>query len=185
MIGARETWPRFGSQWQDQILDAARQQVCWPKYGNPAMFECWRWDDEWIYHAIDHGLDGGRGGSYRFTDGRWLPRRLPASGWSLDLPANRIRRFDPMCHEELAGPEPSPYRVRAWHESGVDIGGDLGVRDVVILEYQIGGTSGPAERFYLAHGAGWYLWTRDDGVRVAFTRRGGPAVSAIQTRCSW
>ena len=25
------------------------------KYGNPRRFECWRWDDEFIYHAVDHG----------------------------------------------------------------------------------------------------------------------------------
>jgi hypothetical protein len=188
VVGDRETWPRYGSQWQDQLVDAVRQQVCWTKYGNGGMFECWRWDDEWVYHVVDHGLDGGRGGSYRFTDGRWLPRRLPTAGWALDLPANRIRRFDAMCRES-PGTDPFPYRVRAWHEPGVDIGGDLGVRDVVVLEYQAydrsAGVTSAAERFYLARGAGWYLWTRADGVRVAFSRRGGPLVPALQTACVW
>jgi hypothetical protein len=189
LVGDRETWPRYGSQWQHQIADLSRQQVCWTKYGNPAMFECWRWDDQWVYHVIDHGLDGGRGGSYRFTDARWMPRRVPASGWSLDLPANRVRRFDATCREDPARAEAFPYRVRAWHEPQVDIGGDLGVRDVIVLEYQTyqpgEAVSGLAERFYLARGAGWYLWTRGDGVRVAFTRRGGPVVSTIRTACVW
>jgi hypothetical protein len=187
LVGDRETWPRYGSQWQDQIVDLTRRQVCWAKYGNSRMFECWRWDDEWVYHVIDHGLDGGRGGAYRFTDGRWLPRYLPTSGWSLDLTGNRIRRFDAAC-TETAGVDPFPYRVRAWFEPGVDIGGDLGVRDVVVLEYgvhPVDATVGLTERFYLARGAGWYLWTRSDGVRVVFARRGGPVVSEIETRCVW
>lgn len=188
LVGQPDTWPRQGSQWQHQIVDATRQQVCWAKYGNPAMFECWRWDDDWIYHVIDHGLDGGRGGSYRFTDGRWLPRHLPRTGFSLDLPSNLIRRYDGSCLEQ-ASPQSFPYRLRAWHESNIDAGGDLGVRDVVVLEYQAYHpgeiTSGAAERFYLARGAGWYLWTRVDGVRVAFNRRGGPALPALETRCTW
>ena len=47
------------------------------KYGNPRRFECWRWDDRFIYHAVDHGLDGDSNESYMFTDGRWLARDHP------------------------------------------------------------------------------------------------------------
>ena len=44
-----------GSHGQNQIVDLARREVCWVKYGNPRRFECWRWDDQFIYHAVDHG----------------------------------------------------------------------------------------------------------------------------------
>jgi hypothetical protein len=175
VVGAQTLWPRMGNQYQHQIVEPSR--VCWTKYTLGWMFECWRWDAEWIYHDIDHALDGRRWEYYTFSDGRWLPRRLAVDGvWELSLPANRIRFVDAQCQ-----PEPeraSPYRVRAWFEPAVDAGGDLGVRDLVVLEYQPDpehAAPGTAERFYFARGAGWFLWTRADGPRVAFNRVGGIA----------
>ena len=126
-------------------------------------------------YEIDHDVQ--RWVYYTFSDGRWLPRRLAVEGvWELMLPANRIRFVDADCH-----PQPecaSPYRVRAWFEQAIDAGGDLGVRDLVVLEYQPDpdhAAPGTAERFYFARGAGWFLWTRADGPRVAFNRLGGIA----------
>src|SRR4051812_6465388 len=78
LIGDAALWPRGGSHGQNQIVDVSRREVCWVKYGNARRFECWRWDDQFIYHAVDHGLDGDSNESYRFTDGRWLARRVPA-----------------------------------------------------------------------------------------------------------
>ena len=186
LVGSPETWPRRGDQAQHQLVDTMRQEVCWTKYANPAMFECWRWDNEWVYHVIDHGLDGGKGGSYRFTDGRWLPRWLPSDGWSLDVRDNRIRPFDLTCREEAD--RSFPYRLRASLVPNMDAGGDLGVRDTLVLEYRPydpeNAGVGVAEQFYFAEGAGWFLWTRA-GARVAFNRRGGPAVPALRTFCYW
>jgi hypothetical protein len=51
-------------------------------------------------------------------------------------------------------------------------------RDTLVLEYQPDpehGAAGTLESFYFAKGAGWFLWTRSDGVRVAFNRIGGVA----------
>ena len=78
LIGDTSLWPRSGRHGQNQIVDVARREVCWVKYGNPRRFECWRWDDQFIYHAVDHGLDGDSNESYMFTDGRWLARFIPA-----------------------------------------------------------------------------------------------------------
>ena len=54
-----------------------------------------------------------------------------------------------------------------------------GIRDTLVLEYEpydpSNGQSGGRERFSFARGAGWFLWTRSDGARVTFNRRGGPA----------
>ena len=78
----------------------------------------------------------------------------------------------------MAQPErPAPYRVQARFEPRVDAGGDLGVRDAIVLEYQPDpgrGLAGTAEQFYFARGAGWCLWTRGED-RVAFNRLGGVA----------
>ena len=56
LIGEASTWPRRGSHGQNQVVDLARQEVCWTKYGNVRRFECWRWDNSFIYHAVDHAL---------------------------------------------------------------------------------------------------------------------------------
>ncbi len=177
VIGARELWPRVGDQAQHQIVDLDGRRVTWTKYALGWMFESWRWDDVWIRHEVDHGIDRRRWEHYTFSDGRWLPRWLPRAGWALDVADNRITWVDRQCQPQ---PErPFPYRVRAWLEPDVDAGGDLGIRDTLVLEYEpydpSNGQSGGRERFYFARGAGWFLWTRSDGARVTFNRRGGPA----------
>jgi hypothetical protein len=187
LIGDPALWPRMGDQYQTQVVDLARQEVCWIKYGNPGMYECWRWDPSVVRHAIDHALDGGanRGKSYRFSDGRWLPRRLPPDGWRLDVPQNQVTYVNASCTAQPA--IPFPYRLRAWVEPARDLGGDLGVREVLVLEYEpydpAHVANGAAERFYFARGAGWFQWTRVDGVRVVFNRLGGPRPEAIERTC--
>jgi hypothetical protein len=177
IIGAPETWPRHGlpNHYQHQTVDADR--VCWTKYTLPWSYECWRWDSAHIYHAVDHAIDGNRRWEhYIFSDGRWLPRRLVKGEiWSLDLLDNRLTWFDSACNR--ADERPAPYRVRAWYEGVMDAGGDLGLRDVIILSYQPNpdrAEPNTGEHFYFAKGAGWYRWTR--GTReVTFNRLGGVA----------
>src|SRR5437762_152521 len=112
LIGDAALWPRVGNHGQNQVVDPARQEICWTKYANPRRFECWRWDDAYVYHAVDHALDGDINDSYSFTDGRWMPRYLPdaataAAPWSLDVAQNRITWFDPSC---VIDPARSPHR---------------------------------------------------------------------------
>jgi hypothetical protein len=172
VVGDPALWPRLGDQHQHQVL--ASDRVCWTKYSLGWMFECWRWDDRWIYHEVDHAIDARRWEHYTFSDGRWLPRGLvPGDVWSLDVLDNRLTWVDAQCEPQ---PErPSPYRVSAWYEPAFDAGGDLGVRAVVVLEYQpdpMHAPAGTAEHFYFAQGAGWFLWTRGTA-RVSFNRLGG------------
>src|SRR2546428_2467498 len=77
LLGDASLWPRVGNHSQHQIVDLARREVCWVKYSNPRRFECWRWGEQYVYHAVDHALDGDSNESYRFTHGRWLPRYVP------------------------------------------------------------------------------------------------------------
>jgi len=177
LIGDSALWPRIGNHYSNQVLDRERREVCWVKYANPQRFECWRWDDAFVYHAVDHAVDGDTGESYSFTDGRWLPRRF-AGTWSLDVAANSIVWFNPPCRFNAEKSHGFPYRQRAWLEANRDAGGDLGVRDTLVLEYAPydpgSGRSNP-EVFYFARGAGWYEWKREDADRI-FNRRGGPVV---------
>ncbi len=174
LLGAPAVWPRIGTHYQGQFVDTDRQQVCWVKYGNPRTFECWRWDESYVYHLVDHAIDGNTGESYRFSDGRWLPRRF-AGTWSLDVSDNRITWFDPACAVESRSGI-FPYRQRAWVEHARDAGPDLGVRDTLVLEYQPYdpvGAAGAPEHFYFGRGAGWYEWERS-GFHDYFDRIGGP-----------
>jgi hypothetical protein len=176
VLGDPSLWPRTGTQWQHQTIDRARREVCWTKYGDRDKFECWRWDDEWIYHTVDHGIDGNTGESYEFSDGRWLPRSL-ASTWSLEIRDNRVRWFDRGCRLNAAKSGAAPYRMRAWIERRRMVSVELLMRDVLVLEYSPGaaGDHRALERFSFAEGAGWYLWESARG-DARFDRRGGPAV---------
>lgn len=173
IVGDGALWPRHGTQNQHQVVDAAGRQVTWTKYTLGWSFETWRWDDQWVYHLVDHAIDGRRWEHYTFSDGRWLPRRLPVSGWSLDVPGNTVRWVDAQCQPRPE--ESAPYRLRAHVDAQVDAGGDLGVRDVLTLEYDpsFGRVAQAVETFAFARGAGWYRWTRADGAGVVFNEVGG------------
>lgn len=175
LVGDATLWPRHGNQNQHQVVDVSGRQITWTKYTLGWSFETWRWDDTWVYHVVDHAIDGKRWWHYIFSDGRWLPRFLPLSGWSLDVPANRVRWVDAACQpvSDLA----APYRQRAWIEQRVGTGGDLGVRDTLVLEYDpsFGASPAAVERFYFARGAGWYRWSRADGSETTFSQVGGVA----------
>ena len=180
IVGEATMWPRVGNHSQNRIVDQARQEVCWVKYANPRTFECWRWDDRFIYHVVDHGIDGNTGESYSFADGRWMPRRLDGE-WRLDV-STAITWFDSACRVQPARSGPFRYHQRAWIEASRDGGGSIGVRDALVLEYApedpAGGPTVP-ERFYFGRGAGWYEWTRA-GARSVFNRVGGPAPSVAR-----
>ena len=184
LLGDAALWPRVGSHAQNQLVDLAAREVCWVKYGNPRRFECWRWDDDYVYHAVDHALDGDSNESYRFTDGRWLPRHLPAgttaaSPWTLDVAGNDLVWFDASCHVDPPRSHLFPYRMRAWLEPAIDAGRDLGIRDALVFEYEpydpAAASPGASERYTIAFGAGWWRWERSGFVDL-FNRVGGPRV---------
>ena len=182
VIGDATLWPRAGSHSMNQIVDTGSRQVCWVKYSNPRRFECWRWDEAYVYHQTDNAIDGNTGESYHFSDGRWLPRYMPiASGhmWTLDVADNQLTWFTAQCSVDAGRSGTFPYRQRAWLETRVDAGGDLGIRDTLVLEYApydpaSGRTN--AERFYFGKGAGWYRWQRD-AAESEFARVRGASVA--------
>lgn len=171
IIGDSSVWPRQGTQWQHQQVNYDRREVCWIKYGNSQTFECWRWDDDWVYHRVDHGLDGNTGESYEFTDGRWLPRRM-AGSWMLDVTDNRIRWFDPFCRVNDARSGAFPYQQRAHLEAAQVISPDLGIREVLVLEYapRAGAAVGYYETFKFVRDAGWFAWQNTTGGSSRFDR---------------
>jgi hypothetical protein len=180
ILGDDSTWPRRGTQRQQQIVDYDKREVCWVKYGRADMFECWRWDDAWIYHEVDHAIDGGSGASYAFSDGRWLPRHLATNRtWTLDVRHNSATWWTSDCSVDQArSGQLFPYRQRAWIEPARAVSDDLGAREILVLEYEpydpAGGSTHP-ERFTFARGAGWFAWSSDRG-QAMFDRLGGRRV---------
>ena len=61
LVGDASTWPRIGALYMNQVVDPVAQEICWVKYGNPRRFECWRWDDRYVYHETDNAIDGNTG----------------------------------------------------------------------------------------------------------------------------
>jgi hypothetical protein len=188
VIGEASSWPRTGTQRQHQIVDRAKREVCWVKYGRSDMFECWRWDDAWIYHEIDHAIDGETAASYAFSDARWLPRHMMfGRAWSLDVHRNTLKWWAPGCVMNVARAQPFPYLQHAWLEPARYVSADLGVREVLVLEYEpydpawsatasrAGRTTHP-EVFEFARGAGWFAWSSDRGQAI-FDQVGGPVVA--------
>ncbi len=178
ILGDASTWPRIGTQPQDQRVNFERREVCWVKYARPDAFECWRWDDAFVYHEVDHAVDGRRGASYRFSDGRWLPRRVPLeTSWTLDLPTNTITNYDAAC--VASQPRLFPYRVTAHLEPAQFVSADLGTRAVLVLEYAPHAVGAPAtqpETFRFAYGAGWFAWSSPRGA-ARFDTLGGPSLN--------
>ena len=72
-----------------------------------------------------------------------------------------------------------PYRLRARLEPERDLSGDLGSREILVLDfepYAPGQEPRAPERFLFARGAGWYRWESDRGT-ATFDARGGPIVA--------
>ena len=177
VVGNASTWPRLGTQLQDQRVDTERREVCWVKYARSDAFECWRWDDAFVYHEVDHAVDGFPGASYRFSDGRWLPRHLPVNTtWTLDVSTNTITNDDANC--VASQPRVFPYRVTARIEPAQVVSADLGTRRVLVLEYAphaIGEPASQPETFTFAEGAGWFAWVCVRG-GARFDTLGGPSL---------
>ena len=158
---------------QSQLSDLPNQRVCWVKYGRQAMFECWRWDEQWIYHDVDHGLDGDTGESYSFTDGRFLPRYLKGGTFQLSVPDNFIHWYTKDC-ERVLGPEGLPMAYGPnrfpYDVSAIVTGNEL------VLTYL-------NEQFYFRQGLGWYRWTSPRGEATFEQLAAAPVMALPAVAC--
>ena len=179
IVGDDALWPRIGNHYSNQIVDVARREVCWVNYANPQRFECWRWDETFVYHAVDHAVDGDTG------------ELVQLHGRSVAAPLPDRRRVDSGYRREPHHMVRSAVRgvggeIGSIPGTGSAPGSNLASTRAAIsasatsLSSSIRRTT-PAsgrsatERFQFARGAGWYRWQRD-GVDLQFNRRGGPRV---------
>jgi hypothetical protein len=120
------------------------------------QFENYSYDDQNIYLREDRS-DPAQ--TYTFSDGVWMKRRMTV-GETVSAGTNRIQGFavdGTDCTPTTQGIQ--PYRNTLVGHETRDLGGELGVRDVIVLRYDYRiGTAGDYEQMYYARGLGWVRW---------------------------
>jgi hypothetical protein len=120
-------------------------------------YEIHTWDDEYIYLNEDHSWKAEEG--YAFQPGKWLKRYMQI-GEQIDQSGNQGFYFATSdC--ALQRVEPQKYVMTLErHDSTYDIGGDLGVQDVIVVKYDYSKPGHPDnfERFYYSREWGWIKW---------------------------
>ena len=172
VVGDASLWPRVGDQAQHQIAEPRR--VTWTSSSLGWMFEWWPWDDEWVCHEVDHGIDAGAGSTTRSA----RPVAAPAPGAGFGLVAGPARQPHDVGRSQcIPQPgRPSPYGVRAWFEpiSRPAATWDFATSSCWSIHPIRLRTGGPGGAVLFRGGGGWFLWTRG-GARVTFNRLGGSA----------
>lgn len=127
----------------------------WVKWANDS-FEIHSWDNNFIYLSEDHSnQDFGNGAkAYSFSNGKWLKRQMKA-GEKIDVTDNKIQWYDGFC-KKVNPLLDYPYTITLEeHISDLDLGGDLGKQDVIVLRYVYGAD---LEKFYYSKEWGWVKW---------------------------
>jgi parallel beta-helix repeat protein len=114
-------------------------------------FESHFWDRDWIY--VQEDFTWGADSSYLFEPGKWMKRRMQP-GESIDMSANQSFWYGPTG--EIYDSYVFPYRMTLeTRVVGLDMGGDLGAQDMLILKYAY---TPDYERFYYSKEWGWIAW---------------------------
>ena len=130
------------SDWRGTTVAAARRSLAKPgrrlrapgsllaKAHQPAVFRMLAVGRRLRVPRGRSAVDGNTGVSYRFEDGRWMPRYFQPD-WRLDV-STKIVWFDPACGVDAARSGPFRYHQRIWFEAARDGGGDVGTRDTLV-----------------------------------------------------
>jgi hypothetical protein len=146
-------------------------------------WQTYRWDGAAVYFVADrdiHMVDGNREpmDSYGFSEGIWLPRRVPngyARGRNV---GNRLTWYRPGCEARDAG-VPWAYEWEVTGPVSIDHGGDVGVDDTVLVRYIW--APGQIEEFAYSWRWGWVRWAyiadgREPVVHRFVTKASEPAI---------
>lgn len=120
-------------------------------------FEIYNWDDEYIYLKEDHS-GSPVPGSYTYSDGRWLKRQMKV-GESIIVNDNKIQYYiGENCTANSSGNFPYKITLEGVYPS-MDLGGDLGLQDVMVIKYDYTNGSGTDfEKSYYSSQWGWVKW---------------------------
>ncbi|MFC4591010.1 DUF4214 domain-containing protein [Sphaerisporangium corydalis] len=131
-------------------------------------YETYTYDAKYIYLREDHS-GSPVPGSYTFTNGRWMKRSM-AVGERISVKNNYIQSFSfgtGGCTPTTRGFYPYTNVLEARLPK-YDLGGTVGVQDVIVLRYDYGYPGGADiyEKMYYAKGLGLVKWEeyQDDKV---------------------
>lgn len=151
--------PLTGTHILWQISDMSKNSSYYFK--GPESFELHDWDEEFIYLKIDKSNPKR---PYEFSEKAWLKRKMKV-GDTIENLENTVQWFDGCTP---AKQEQFPYKIKfKANYSRFNLGGDLGVQDVNVVEYSWGienwdKKSAPSytnhEDFYYAQSLGWVMW---------------------------
>jgi hypothetical protein len=116
-------------------------------------FELHTWDEEHIYLREDHS--GAPADFYTFSQGLWMRRHMRV-GETLQSAANELQWYDRQCRPTRTAKHAFQTTLEARLPE-LDVGGDLGVQDVIVLRYAFPGGTG-YEKFYYSREWGWIIW---------------------------
>lgn len=121
-------------------------------------FEMYTWDNEYIYLREDHS-GSPVPGSYIFTPGRWLKRNM-SIGESIDMSSNRMTSYAYSANTCSSPTETGfPYKITLEQRNqNYNLGGDLGVQDVIVIRYDYQSGTGDFERSYYSREWGFVKW---------------------------
>lgn len=132
------------------------------KWTNPNQTVHYWYDDTNIYMAEDTTARY----PYRFLPGNWA-RRYMRVGETLNMTSNQMQVLNSAC-QTVQDPVDCPYHnTLEAHYPEYDLGGDLGLQDVIVLKYAWGAPDfANVEREYYARGYGIVKWEWWNGVNL-------------------
>lgn len=164
-----------GGHLLSQTIDENKKVSYYVKGDSALFYELHTWDDQYIYLKEDRTFLSVP--STTFSDGRWMKRYMKV-GETINInSANIFQLYDQTlsnlkCTKRInaavidtsgktlegqtAISGPFTYRMMLEkHDPAFDIGGDLGIQDVIIVKYEYGNAF---ERFYYSKEWGWIKW---------------------------
>jgi hypothetical protein len=155
------SWPD-GNAFFNQIVDAAYNRLFFTKWG-PRSFIGYTWDSNYIYFLEDDESDftGSSPPSeafYSFSPGYWMEQEMHV-GDAIDGTATRnVQTMITYMNSSCQVTSTQRYGMKTVlesHNPSYDLGGDLGVQDVIILRIE---ESTYSEKEFYAKGWGLVGW---------------------------
>lgn len=138
------------------IFEDSAKIVKWEE----TVFETYKWDKDYIYLVEDHSVSGSKP-AYGFSPGIWMKRNMDI-GEKIRVD-NNIKWFNADCTVNETRNFPIEMTLEK-QDKNYDIGGDLGVQDVIVLKYDssVDLSDGLYERYYFSKQWGWIRWEEYD-----------------------
>lgn len=155
------------------LSQTVRGNVVYNVLWDANSYEVFTYDDNYIYLPEDHSAGQKAGGSYTWSDGRWMARQMNV-GSKITIADNTITYYDvhaDSCTE--ASHNAYPYIMTLLsHIPDYDLGGTVGKQDVVVLQYDYRSTPDGTdyEKVYYAKGLGmvkWELYRNDKVIQTS------------------